>query len=240
MKVCFVNTNIAWGGGEKWHYEQAKVLKHAGFEVCFITHPDSALSKKIKQTTFTQNHFKINKLSYLNFFLKKEANLFKFSEGEKACDGDLNTAVFIKKNGNNLETVYSKSNRRDVYCTMQDTEQYIRLDKSFRGYRYYTAFTNEQYHNLILLLRYLTASYDIPREFPNEADRFETKRSVSANMEGIMSHVNFRTDKIDIGPAFDWERVINGVQAEVYGGNPLEDLVKRAAKQVENGGVADA
>lgn len=137
------------------------------------------------------------------------------------------------KNGNNLETVYSKPDRRDVYCTVNDTDQYIKLDKSFRGYQYYTAFTNEQYHHLILLLRYLTASYKIPRTFPSEAERFETTRSASADLEGIMSHVNFRTDKIDIGPAFDWERVIAGVQAEVYGGNPLEDLVKRKEKEVE-------
>jgi N-acetylmuramoyl-L-alanine amidase len=142
-----------------------------------------------------------------------------------------NYGPLIKK-GNNLETVYSKADRKDVYCTMDDTEQYIKLDKAFRGYRYYTAFTNEQYHNLILLLRYLTASYKIPRTFPNENELFETTRSSSADLEGIMSHVNFRTDKIDIGPAFDWERVMSGVQAEVYGGNPLEDLVKRREKDV--------
>lgn len=35
----------------------------------------------------------------LNFFLKKEAIFFKFSEGEKVCDGDLNNMVFIKKKG---------------------------------------------------------------------------------------------------------------------------------------------
>jgi len=148
-----------------------------------------------------------------------------------------NYGPLIKK-GNNLETVYSKANRKDVYCTMQDTEQYIKLDKAFRGYKYYTAYTDEQYHNIILLLRYLTASYKIPRKFPTEAGRFETKRANSADMAGIMSHVNFRTDKVDIGPAFDWERVIAGVEAEVYGGNPLEDLVKRKEKEVAEAKVA--
>ena len=35
----------------------------------------------------------------LNFFYKKASTFFDFSDGQKACDGDLNTAVFIKKNG---------------------------------------------------------------------------------------------------------------------------------------------
>ncbi len=147
-----------------------------------------------------------------------------------------NYGPLIKK-GNNLETVYSKANRKDVYCTMDDTEQYIKLDKAFRGYKYYAAFTDEQYHNIILLLRYLTKSYEIPRTFVGKTERFSTTRASSADMEGIMSHVNFRTDKIDIGPAFDWERVISGVQAEIYSGNLLEDLVKRRAQEVEEAKV---
>jgi N-acetyl-anhydromuramyl-L-alanine amidase AmpD len=144
-----------------------------------------------------------------------------------------NYGPLIKK-GNNLETVYSSDSRKDVYCTLNDTEQYVKLPKSFRGYQYYTAFTNEQYHNLILLLRYLTKTYDIPRKFVPESSRYETTSSGSSNFKGICSHVNFRTDKIDIGPAFDWDRVIAGVTAGNYGGNPLEDDVKKAeAKVVE-------
>jgi N-acetylmuramoyl-L-alanine amidase len=142
-----------------------------------------------------------------------------------------NYGPLIKK-GNNLETVYSSDTRKDVYCTMDDTEQYIKLPQKFRGYQYYTAFTNEQYHNLILLLRYLTKTYDIPRKFVNESSRYETTSAGSANFEGICSHVNFRTDKIDIGPAFDWDRVIAGVTSGNYGGNPLEDDVKKAEAKV--------
>ena len=76
MKVCFINTNIAWGGGEKWHYEQAKVLRHAGFDISFITHPKSKLSQKISNTSFSQKHFKVNKGSHLNFLLKKRISSY--------------------------------------------------------------------------------------------------------------------------------------------------------------------
>jgi|AntRauTorckE5430_2_1112549.scaffolds.fasta_scaffold06736_2 N-acetyl-anhydromuramyl-L-alanine amidase AmpD len=139
----------------------------------------------------------------------------------------------LTKKGNNLETAYSSSTRKDVYCTLGDTDQYVKLPKSYRGYQYYTAFTNEQYHSLILLLRYLTATYQIPRQFVGEDSRFETTSAGSANFKGICSHVNFRKDKCDIGPAFDWDRVIAGVTAENYGGNPLEDDVKKAEAKVE-------
>lgn len=140
-----------------------------------------------------------------------------------------NYGPLIKK-GSNLETVYSKDGRKDVYCTTDDTDQYIRLPKKYRGYQYYTKFTNEQYHSLILLLRYLTATYKIPRAFVAESGRHETSSASSANFKGICSHVNFRTDKIDIGPAFDWDRVIEGVTTENYGGNPLKDDVTNAEK----------
>lgn len=142
-----------------------------------------------------------------------------------------NYGPLIKK-GSELHTVYASSTRKDVYCSIEDTEQYIKLPKKYRGYQYYTAFTNEQYHTIIVLLRYLTSTYDIPRKFVGEDSRFLTSSANSAQFNGITSHVNFRTDKIDIGPAFDWERVTNGVLAEVYGGNPLEDAVKAAEKKV--------
>lgn len=138
----------------------------------------------------------------------------------------------LTKKGNNLETAYSSSTRKDVYCTLDDTDQYIKLPKSYRGYQYYTAFTNEQYHSLILLLRYLTKTYKIPRKFVAEDSRFETTSAGSANFKGICSHVNFRKDKYDIGPAFDWDRVVAGVTAETYGGNLLEDAVKAAEAEV--------
>lgn len=119
------------------------------------------------------------------------------------------------KRGNNLETVYSREAGHDVYCSLDDTDQYIKLDKPFRGYEYYTQYTDAQYDSLIVLLRYLTARYEIPRAFLAPEERWETSLA-NATFEGIISHVNSRTDKVDIGPAFDWERVIEGVKAPVY------------------------
>ncbi len=81
------------------------------------------------------------------------------------------------------------------------------------GWDYFGAFTDAQYDSTIVLLRYLTARYGIPRAFLPTDARYETKTD-HAGFRGIVSHVNYRkTGKTDIGPAFDWDRVIGGVQA---------------------------
>ena len=128
------------------------------------------------------------------------------------------------KRGNNLETVYSKREGHDVYCSLDDKDKYVELDKPYRGHKYFTKYTDEQYESLIVLLRYLTARYEIPRKFIDKDTRYEAT-AAHANFKGIQSHVNYRKDKIDIGPAFDWDRVIAGVTAETYASNPLEKKV---------------
>ena len=64
-----------------------------------------------------------------------------------------------------------------------------------------------------LLLRYGTARYEIPRKFLPVRKRYLADPD-AAHFKGIVSHVNFRSrDKWDIGPAFDWARVMEGVRA---------------------------
>ena len=107
----------------------------------------------------------------------------------------------------------------DVYCSINDTSEYIKLDKPFGNdgekYSYFAAFTDEQYDGLIILLRYLTAKYNIPRAFLPETVRY-IPTSQAVTFKGIVSHINYRKDKMDIGPAFNWARVINGVTDPTY------------------------
>lgn len=131
----------------------------------------------------------------------------------------------LVRKGDNLETVYSKRPGHDVYCSITDKDQYIELDKPYRGYKYYSTFTDEQYESIIVLLRYLTARYDIPRAFVEKDKRFEAT-SHGANFSGIITHVNSRADKVDIGPAFDWDRVTKGVAAPAY---PIPEAESRLA-----------
>lgn len=119
----------------------------------------------------------------------------------------------LYKDGNNLK---AKINDQ-VYCSLDDTKQYYKLDKPFGEDKniYFATFTDEQYDALIILLRYLTAEHKIPREFLPVEIRYDVTDK-AATFKGIISHINYRKDKADIGPAFNWARVYHGVTDNVY------------------------
>jgi len=117
----------------------------------------------------------------------------------------------LKKIGNNLVTTYRDN---DVYCTLDDTQHYIKLPQKYRGFEYYAGFTSAQYEAVIKLLKFLCAKYNIPKTFVSVGKRYNIMTATDfMNFKGITSHVNCRTDKTDIGPAFDWNRVIQGLNS---------------------------
>ncbi len=161
---------------------------------------------------------------------------------------ELSNYGYLTKKDENLETYYSrqKDDRGhtgpvDIYCSLADVAAYKKLNKSFRGQSYYSTFTDRQYDSLVILLRYLTAQYDIPRQFLQDPLRYQAGDHV-LQFRGIVSHVNYRVDgKWDIGPAFEWEKVISGVKAPAY--TPLfegieivstERGISRSAESVAN------
>lgn len=114
----------------------------------------------------------------------------------------------LKKIGSNLVTTYSDT---DIYCPMTETGSFSQ--STYRNYQYWATYTDAQIASTIKLLRFLTQRYDIPREFLPEAKRYQLFKTGEEDFPGIVSHVNYRTDKVDIGPAFPWQRVIAGVSA---------------------------
>ena len=116
----------------------------------------------------------------------------------------------LTSSGSNPLTIYSKSSQRQVYCAGGETGYYV--EAAYRGWEYLATFTDAQYESLIVLLRYLTGRYGILRKFLPASKRYTTSDE-TAHFRGIVSHVNFRAKgKTDIGPAFDWDRVIEGVR----------------------------
>ncbi|MCZ4407679.1 glycosyltransferase [Cryomorphaceae bacterium 1068] len=65
MKVCLINTNRKWGGGEKWHSQTALKLAKKGYEVTMIAYPNSSLAQALRNSVEVLE-FKIGKLSFLN------------------------------------------------------------------------------------------------------------------------------------------------------------------------------
>ncbi|MDQ3683456.1 MAG: N-acetylmuramoyl-L-alanine amidase, partial [Bacteroidota bacterium] len=130
---------------------------------------------------------------------------------------------FLSEKSGNLETYYSRLKNSngvpgpvDVYCSLTEREAYEKLNTPFRQQIYYAAYTEAQYESLIILLRYLTARYNIPRQFLPESIRYQATNEV-LNFKGIVTHINYRVDgKWDIGPAFNWKKLIDGVQAAEF------------------------
>ncbi len=66
MKICFVNTNKNWGGGEKWHCEMALQMNVRDHDVYFIAHPNGKLINRLKDNDIKIIKFRIGNLSFLN------------------------------------------------------------------------------------------------------------------------------------------------------------------------------
>jgi N-acetyl-anhydromuramyl-L-alanine amidase AmpD/uncharacterized caspase-like protein len=134
-----------------------------------------------------------------------------------------NYGYLVPRDGN-LETIYSrikdqqtgKVGPADLYCSLDETAAFRKIDRPFRDQTHYASCTQEQIESTIILLRYLTAKYNIPRAFLPEDKRYTATNDV-LSFKGIVSHINYRTSgKWDIGPAFDWEHLIRGVQAPAF------------------------
>lgn len=117
----------------------------------------------------------------------------------------------LKRIGDNLVTTYSDN---DIYCSIAETQYYTQLKTKYRGFEYFASFTDAQYLAIGKLLKFLCAKYNLPKTFPDEPQRYEIMTDEGfKNFSGIVSHVNCRVDKTDIGPAFDWNKIIQSVNS---------------------------
>lgn len=97
----------------------------------------------------------------------------------------------------------------EIYCNLSQEDAF--QERKFRRFSHFASFTEAQYQGLNILLHYLTARYQIHRDFLPLEERFDTTSTVK-DFNGITSHINYRTSgKEDIGPAFDWNRIIRGL-----------------------------
>ncbi|HEV8605378.1 MAG TPA: N-acetylmuramoyl-L-alanine amidase [Tepidisphaeraceae bacterium] len=131
---------------------------------------------------------------------------------------------WLKKSGGNLYqgTCFDDAGNlkpgQTPYCAEGEPAAFVQ--KSYRDQEYYATYTDAQYIALKQLLLYLTAKYNIPYKFIEESKRYEKFTAKNDDWNGIVSHVNFRDDrtsahpkdwgKWDIGPAFEWDRLLPG------------------------------
>ncbi|NJB82894.1 glycosyltransferase [Wenyingzhuangia aestuarii] len=66
--ICLFNSELAWGGGEKWHLETSSYLHHKKYRVIVYCHKDGELRKKLEQEGIETRLISIGNLSFLNPF----------------------------------------------------------------------------------------------------------------------------------------------------------------------------
>ena len=98
-----------------------------------------------------------------------------------------------------LQNIYG-----ETYCTLNQTDAFQHLPAPFRGESNYATFTDAQYDSLIVLLRYLTTQYAIPRQFLPEPKRYVTTPDV-LTFKGVVSHINYRQTGSGI-----WDQPLTG------------------------------
>ncbi|HDJ32502.1 MAG TPA: glycosyltransferase [Bacteroidetes bacterium] len=66
-RICFLNSNKVWGGGEKWHYETACYLQRHGREVLVVTRKNSELYRRAaSRQGMKARSLRVGNLSFLN------------------------------------------------------------------------------------------------------------------------------------------------------------------------------
>jgi glycosyltransferase involved in cell wall biosynthesis len=65
-KICFCNSVVSWGGGEKWHYDMAMRLHSKNFPVVVMTNKKSEIRDRLKNSSIPIINFRITNLSFLN------------------------------------------------------------------------------------------------------------------------------------------------------------------------------
>ncbi len=175
--------------------------------------------------TLTKNNNKVS----VAFVLARDGTIYRLFDEKywsyhlgKGCVGgnegnskrsvaiEISNFGWVAESEKNLKT-YTGS----VYCTKDDTSYFHTLAEPWREKIYYASFTQEQYTNLGKLLKYLCAKFNIPYKFVGNAGsvskspRYNLFSSAdeAKTFKGIAAHSNFRSDKWDIGPAFDWHRL---------------------------------
>lgn len=97
QNICFVNSIIPWGGGEKWHLENAILLSENNYNVSFIANKKAVLFDKL-------SHNKKIKLFGLNIGKWSAFNSIKVYKIAKFINENKIDAIFIN-NPNDLKLI---------------------------------------------------------------------------------------------------------------------------------------
>ncbi len=130
--ICFCNSNIPWGGGEKWHLEAALALAARGWRVLFLCHPAGELYRRLRHRPEIQTlPLALGRLSFLNPFTRVRLTRFFTREGVSALimnlPADLKVAGPAAKAAGVRQIVYRRGSALPVRDTLLNRRLYGRV-----------------------------------------------------------------------------------------------------------------
>ncbi|MEO1436723.1 MAG: glycosyltransferase family 4 protein [Bacteroidota bacterium] len=110
--IALFNSNLAWGGGEWWHFQFASWLNRQGKPVVVFCDPQGKLYEKCQRESLQTQPVKIGNLSYLHLQkrnqLKKQFERFKVKHLIINGSADLKLAGPVAKKANVARITYRR------------------------------------------------------------------------------------------------------------------------------------
>jgi hypothetical protein len=109
--------------------------------------------------------------------------------------------------------------------TLKDPAEVFDYKKPYRGYRYFDKYEPAQIDSVVKLVNHLFDKFNIERNVPKNYLEYYGEKLEDFN--GIIGHVNVRTDKSDPLPDKNfWERVITDCNLNTVSISKKEEVVK--------------
>jgi hypothetical protein len=91
------------------------------------------------------------------------------------------------------------------WCSLDEKERYV--ESTYRNIAYFAAMPGSRLNAVGELVRHLCDAFAIPRRIPGARRRAAFDAPFFAKWSGVAAHQNFRKEKWDVGPAFDWDHL---------------------------------
>jgi N-acetyl-anhydromuramyl-L-alanine amidase AmpD len=93
-------------------------------------------------------------------------------------------------------------NWTNQFCRFDQRDRYVRA--RWRGEDYWASYPQAQMDAVRKLVESTTQRFSIPSQLPPSEKLLEFDPTFFASFRGVAAHHNFRADKTDVGPAFNW------------------------------------
>lgn len=115
----------------------------------------------------------------------------------------VNVGALKEAPGNSGQLNWWPNNYTTRWCAKEDQSRYVKAP--YRGNTYYASFPSAQVTAVHDLVHMLLDQFSIAKQIPPSNKRMEYDPVYFSSWKGIASHQNFRADKTDIGPAWNWD-----------------------------------